>query len=247
MSYRIYQIKVIAVLLSMALFAGCETGHRNYRYEVLNATDATGEVLLTYLLNGEREAQYKWLEPNELFEIYERKEVSGSDVWDIETSASMYAVPAIVVTNQDFSKMTEELSQRNFWSRQPENENGTGVYLLRITDDLFVLEKQDYHYYIHNMTDDSLFVTSTLLGNVRRRDTLESGQIAHIGQVEIYTYSEDFQDTDKYIEKKLSGISSLSVKCKEKLKNIDLKRHNLLNLRPEEEQCTLIIEQSFFD
>ena len=245
MSYRFHRI--IIGLLCAILLAGCETNHHNYYYVVQNSVDTTGNVLLTYSLNGVTETQYRWLEPDESLEIYERKGVSGDNVWDIETSAVIYAVPTLVAINRDATKMTEELSQRSYWPSQPDNQNGNGIYVLKITDDFFVLEKQGCDYHIHNMTNDSLFVTSSLLGDSRKRDTIVSGQTANIGGVEIYTYNENLQSTDKYIEKKLSGISSLTVKYKEDSKNIDLKKYKSLNLQIEKQKCTLIIDQSIFN
>jgi len=247
MSYRVHRIRIITGLLCVILFAGCETNHHNYYYVVQNSADTTGKVLLTYSLNEVTETQYRWLEPDESLEIYERKGVSGDDVWNIETSALIYAVPTLVATNQDATKMTEELSQRSYWPPQPDKQNGNGIYVLKITDDFFVLEKQDYCYRIHNMTDDSLFVTSSLLGDSRRRDTIVSGQAANIGEVKIYTYNENLQSTAKYVEKKLSGISSLTVKYKEDSKNIDFKKYKSLNLQIEKQKCTLIIDQSIFN
>jgi len=248
MNNRFYRISIIIGFFCIIFLAGCGTNYRDYYYEVQNSVDTTGNVLLTYSLSGITEIQHKRLEPDESFEICERKGVSGDDVWNIETSALMYAIPSIVAANEDSTKMTEELSQRNYWPSQPNNRDGNGVYVLKITDDLFVLERQDYHYHIHNMTDDSLFVTSTLLGdNSRRRDTIPSGETADLEKVEIYTYNEDLQGTDKYVEKKLSGILSLTVKYRENSKNIDLKKYKLLNLQIEKEKCTLIVDHSIFN
>ena len=247
MSYKYLRNRIITGFLCFILFAGCETKHRDYYYVVENSADAAGNVLLIYLLNGVTETQFRWLEPNESFLIYERKGVSGDDIWNIETSTLMYAFPTIVATNHDVTQMTEELSQRNYWPPQPNKQDGNGVYLLKITDDLFVLEKQGCDYLVHNMTDDSLFVTSALHGYARRRDTIVCGQTANIGWAEIFTYSENIQDTDKYIEKKLSGIATLSVKYKENSKNIDLKKQNLFNWQIEEQTCTLIVDESVFN
>ena len=245
MNYRSHRI--IIGLLCVILLTGCEANHHNYYYVVRNSADTTGNILLTYSLNGVAETQYRWLEPDESLEICERKRVSGDDVWNIETSAVMYAVPALVATNRDADRMTEELAKRSYWPAQPENRNDSGFYVLKITDDLFVLEKQNYYYHIHNMTDDSLFVTSSLLGDSKKRDTIVSGQTANIGNVEIFTYNENLQGSDKYMEKKLSGISSLTVKYREYSKNIDFKKYKSLQVQIEKEKCTLIIDQSIFN
>ena len=241
------RISVVIYLFGFILFSGCETGKRDYYYVVQNMADNTGRVQLTYSLNGVMENQSKWLEPNESFEIYARKEVSGDDIWNIETSSLLYAVPAIVATNRDSVKKTEELSLRSYWSPQPENRDGNGVYLLKITDDMFVLEKQEYKYLIHNATDDSLFITSSLLGDARKRDTIVAKDTISIGQVKIFSYNETLQGTAKYIEKKLSGISSLTVTYKGILKNIDFKKYKSLNLQPCQQQCILVVDRAVFD
>ena len=205
--------------------------------------------MVAYSLNGVPEVRQKWLEPGQSFEIFDRKKVAGNGIWNIETSSVMYALPKITATNHDASRITEELSQRKYWSPQPENRDGKGVYTLKITDDLFVLERQElYGYYIHNAMDDSLFVTCSILGDpARRRDTIIAGQTANIGEATIYAYNEGHWGTEKYIEKKLSGIYSLSVKYREITKNINFNNHKLLNLQTEREQCTLTVDQTVFE
>jgi len=229
-------------------FSGCKTDHHDYYYVVQHSADASGGILLTYSLNGVPEIQQKRLEPDESFEICERKGVSGNGIWDIETSSALYTITKITATNHDASKITEELSQRKYWCSHPEDRNGKGFYTLKITDDLFVLERQLYDYYIHNAMDDSLFVTYSLLGDdVRRRDTIIADSTANIGKAEIYTYNEDHLDTEKYNERKLSGISSLTVKYKELSKNINFNNRKSLHLQIEKEQCTLTVDQAVFE
>lgn len=249
MSYKFYKIEIVFGFLCFILFSGCEADRHDYRYEVQHSASATGSILLTYSLNGATEIQHKGLEPDESFEIYERKGVSGDGIWNIETSSTLYAIPKIVAANHDASKMTEELSQRRYWSSRPEERNGNGIYTLKITDGMFVLERQEFYgYCIYNATDDSLFVTSSLTGNPeRRRDTIVAGQTGSIGSTTIYTYNEDYRGADKYIEKKLSGISSLTIKYRERSKNINFKNHKLLNLNIERERCTLTVDQAIFD
>jgi hypothetical protein len=249
MNHKFHIIKIIFSFLCFLFFSGCETEHHDYHYIVQHSAGATGGILLTYSLTGVPETQQKWLEPDEFFEICERKGVAGSGIWNIETSPALYAIPKITATNHDASKITEELSQRKYWSPQPEERDGKGFYTLKITDDLFVLERQEiYGYYIHNAMDDSLFVTCAIHGDPgRSRDTIVAGQTANIGQAEIYTYTEDHWGTDKYIERKLSGISSLSVKYKEISKTINFNNRKLLRLDVDKERCTLTVDQAVFE
>jgi len=247
MNYKFCRSSILIGLISILFFAGCRTDYNDYYYVVENLAYTTDSVLLTYSQNGRTEILQKWLKPNESFEIYARKDVSGDGVWNIETSALIYVVSALSATNQDSTQMTEELAQRSFWSAHPEKHDGNGIYRLKITDDLFVLTKQEYHYYIQNSTNDTLFVTKMLLGDVRKRDTIISGQTADLGKAEIFTYDETFQGTEKYDERMLSGLTSLSIRYKGISKNIDLKKYKLLDLKIEQEQCILIIDEDFFD
>ncbi len=249
MNYKFHKIISILGLFCFILFLGCKADHHDYYYIVQNSTDTIGDILLTYSLEGETETQER-VKQGESFTVYERKGVSGDDVWNIETSSALYAIPAIVATNLDSTRMTEELSQRSFWPSQPDNLNHNGIYTLKITDDMFVLEKQEgYNYYVSNATSDTLFVTASFSGDIRKRDTIAREQTAKIGEAEIYTYNETLHGTDKYIEKKLSGISSLTVKYKGNSKNIILKNYKLPNLQVEveEQQSVLTLTNRFFD
>ena len=246
MSHKFHIIKIIFGFFCFILFGGCGTDYHDYYYVVHHSAEASEGILLTYSLNGVSEIRHKWLEPDESFEICERKEVSGNGIWNIETSSTMYAIPKITATNHNASKITEELSQRKYWS-QPENRNGKGFYTLKITDDLFMLEWQFYHYYVHNATDDSLFVKCSSTGTAIRRDTIVAGETANIWEAEIYTYSEEHRDTEKYIEKKLSGISSITVTYKELSKNINFNNRKSLHLQIEKEQCILTVDQAVFE
>jgi hypothetical protein len=249
MSFKLHQISIVTILLSLLFLGGCEVGHRDYQYVVRNSTESDDWFLLTYSLNGVTEPQQIWLEPGDTFLICERKGVAGDDIWNIETSAVMFSVPSIVAANGDLSRITEELSQRAYWPAQPKNQNGVGVYELQITDDLFVLEKQWHTYYIHNKTDSTIVVESKFKdAEGLRRDTIANREKAEIGSVEIFAYNDEtLQKTDKYKERKLSGITSLSIKggSKDIRKSIDLKKPNdKWVIEPEE--STLNVDESVF-
>ena len=245
---RFFNIKYIFVFFLPVYLAGCQTEHHDYYYMVRNSTDTTGAVLLTYTLKEGNETQYRKLEPNETVEIYVRKDVAGNGVWNIETSSSIYVISSMTASNDSASCLTEELSIRTFWPPAPENNDGNGIYTLIITDDLFVLEKQaNYQYHIQNMTDDTLFVSSSF-GNIRKRDTIPYDQTVNVGEAEIFSYNETFKDTDKYMEKKLSGISSLALTYREKTVNVNLNsNYKTLNITIEKDKCVLIVEPSIFE
>ena len=216
---------------------------------VKNSTDTTGAVLLTYTLKAGNETKSLKLEPNKTVEIlYVRRDVAGNGVWNIETSSSLYVISSMTASNESTSRLTEDLSIRSFWPPAPESNDGKGIYTLLITDDLFVLEKQEnYQYHIRNMTDDTLFVASSF-ENIRKRDTILYDQTLNIGEAAIFSYNETLKDTDKYVEKKLSGISSLSLTYKEKSVNVNLQtNYKTLNINVEKDKCVLIVESSIFD
>jgi len=247
---RFFKIKYIFAVFLPVVFVcwmGCQTEHHDYYYMVKNSTNTTGAILLTYKLKEGKNTDSLRLEPDETAEIYLRSGVSGSGVWNIETSSFIYVLSSMTASNENASRFTEELSIRNFWPSAPESNNGNGIYTLPITDDLFVLEKQEnYQYHIQNSTDDTLFVASSF-GNIRKRDTIPSNQTVIVGEAEIFSYDETLKNTDKYIEKKLSGISSLDLTYREKTKKVNLRTdYKSLNINPEREKCTLIIEPSIF-
>jgi len=252
MSFKIYQISIATILVSLLFFGGCEVGNRDYQYIVRHSAKHNDTILLTYSLNGATEPQKRILAGvGDTLHIYERIDVAGNNIWNIETSAVMFAIPKMVAANNDSSRITEELSQRALWPAQPENRNGTGVYELRITDDLFVLEKQWHTYHIQNKTeDDTLFVISALLREPRRRlDTVLIGETKDIFGAEIFAYDDVLQETEpnKYNEKKLSGIVSLSITYKGISKNIDLKKPHLYEWNIERTKSTLSVNKSVFN
>lgn len=247
-TYIFRSFKIIGFIFVLFFLSSCKEDHHNYHYKIQNTAENTGKIRLTYTLNDEPEAFEKWLEPNEIFEIYLRKNVTGDDIWNIETSSSLYVVPSLIATNEGETKMTEDLSIRSYWPANPTKEGENGVYFLQITDDLFMLEKQEsYSYLIHNGLTDTLFATSHLHGSERRKDTVVAGETINIGHVEIYTYNENLKGTDKYIEKKLSGISSLTLKHEENTQNVNLKNYKLLNLQIKEQECILTVDNSIFN
>ncbi|MDR1730424.1 MAG: hypothetical protein LBR52_07165 [Prevotellaceae bacterium] len=248
MNYKLPEISAITVLLlSILLLNGCEVGHRNYRYIVSN--EISDSLLLTCLLNGETETQQIWMKPGSDTLIYERNGVAGDDIWNIETSPTMFAIHTLTATakNGNTTRMTDELSQRIFWSPQPEDRNGTGVYTLQIRDSLFKLEKQPNFYLVHNAMDTTIFVISEWHEKDRSRDTIACGETAEIGCAEVFVYDETWQGTDKYIEKKLSGIRSLTVTYKRISKSIDLKKPHLYKWNTSEPgKSTLSADSTIF-
>ncbi len=247
MNYKLFHTGFIAILLSLLFFAGCEKGYRSYLYVVRNESK-TDTFQLTYSLRDGSKLQQK-LEPEDTLHLCKRKDVLGGDIWNIETSSTMYAIPSIVAAKNDSSRISKELSQRIFWPVQPEEKNGMGVYELRIDSSLLVLEKiENYHYFIHSKMDDTtLFVvTSTLSGEtIRQRDTIRGTNTGVELIVDIYSYGEKEKGTDEYNEKKLSGISSLSITYNGITKSVDLKKPYLYNWQIERKKSTLNLDSAF--
>jgi len=246
---RFFKIKYFFVFFLPVCLAGCQTGHNDYYYRVKNSTDTTGAVLLTYKVKGDNETYSLKLEQNETVDIYIRRGVAGNDVWNIETSASIYVLTSMTASNDSVSRLTEDLSIRSIWPPAPENSGGNGIYTLLITDNLFLLEKQpNYQYLIQNKTDSTLFVSSSI-GNINKYDTIPHSQTAKIGQAEIFSYNETLKGTDKYVEKKLSGISSLSLTYKEKppVKVNLINSYKAGNIKIEKDECLLVVEPSIFE
>ena len=242
MKYKLHQISIIAVFLSILFFAGCEAGHHDYYYVARYAdTTGNGSYILTYLLNGRTEPQTRELKPGDTIHIYERKGVSGDDIWDIETSATLYAIRSIVAAKNDSSEITEELSPRTFWSLQ----SGTGVYELRIDNSMFKLKKQLHSYLIHNETDTAIFVR---VQKSLQQDTIGEAKILPVREAEIYAYTTPERDSIKYRESLLSGISSLSIIYKGISREINLNKPYLYNWNFDEpEKSILTVDKSIFD
>jgi hypothetical protein len=238
----------LIILLFIIFFSHCKVEHRDYSYLIKNSTESIGSITLTYQLPENPEIFTLVLSPEDApFEIYRRNNVTGDDIWNIETSSSLYAIKSLTAINESKDKMTEELSVRRYWSSFPREDNGKGVYEFEITDDVFVLSKQpDYRYYIRNALSDTLFVTSYLQGKSRERDTLLAGELKTIGSNEIFTYSEEYNNTEKYKEKKLSGISSITVRFKENSRTLSFSKYNYFNWDIGKDHTTISVDETYF-
>jgi hypothetical protein len=243
-----YKSIYFIALFFIILFSNCKIGHRDYYYLIENSTETIGPVVLTYQIAENTETFTKTLLPEEpFFEIYKRPGVSGDDIWNIETSSSLYAITSLIGMNEEGDRMTENLSIRSYWPGLPEKVNGNGVYKLEITDDLFVLSRQSgYNYAVLNSLSDTLFVTVYLHGQSRQRDTLLAGELKRIGSNEIFTYPEEYNNMEKYKERKLSGISSLLLKYRQNSITLNLKNYKLFDWEIGKDQTTFKIDESYF-
>lgn len=139
-------------LLTVAL-AGCDEGENTYEYWVQNQTQKV--ICIEYELHDSPKIEYDTLQPGGNALIYTREEVSGDDIWDIESGSMMFAIRRLDVSIND-SIYTESLCVRKVW-QGPQEEDGVGRYCMPVSDSLFVMSNKGYRYELNNNTSKDVF------------------------------------------------------------------------------------------
>ena len=232
------------------IFMGCETDHHDYIYNLKVST--TQPVHVSYQINDEDSTHYMTLVKGDSIRLCKRSGVSGDDIWDVETSASIYKIKSLLAYTMDSSSMTENLNRRGYWSAKPVAKGDSAYYTMELTDQCFILSKQnDFTYKASSSTQDSVVITCFLNSEVKK-DTLFGGKnSATIGSSDIYIYNGNAKKEEK--EKRLqllSGLSSISLKLKKEGKDytrsINLTREDSL-FSFSTNECTLNIKETIFN
>ena len=233
--------------LLTATFVGCRDEEQDYRYVITNKTTLEDSLIVTYRVEGVNADLEKKLGQGDSLVIAQRNEVPGKGVWDIETSVSLYKIPEMRASNQDRTRLSEELAFRKLW-KGPADVDGTGVYQLDITDDKLILFLQsDYTYAIKNELSDTIFSTSHLKlisgeNTTRSADTILAGEQKTIGSVDIYSYGEEHAGEPKYKTQKMTGLSTIFFLYKEGRVEINLSK-DTTHFLTSKDTCKLIVSE----
>ncbi len=234
--------------LITVLLMSCDKSEQDYRYVIVNKTTAEEPIEIQYNVEGVSETLKRVLQPGDSVVLAERSEIRGKKIWDIETSVDIYKVKHLQAYSQDQSMISEELAFRKLW-KGPENTDNVGIYQLDLSDEHFVLSKQEgYTYCIKNEMRDTIFSTShlkTISGEntTRSSDTILRGTTQSIGSVDIYTYSEDFKGEKKYKTQKMTGLSSIFFLYKNNRYTIS-KTKDTAYFEISKDTCTLVISEN---
>lgn len=242
------KLTLLALLtLLAATLTGCKNEEQDYRYVITNKTTLEDSLIVTYRVEGNNSNLEKRLGQGDSLVIAQRNEVPGKGVWDIETSVSLYKIPEMRASNQDYTRVSEELAFRKFW-KGPADVDGIGVYQLDITDDKLLLFLQSgYTYVIKNELQDTIFSTSHLKlisgeNTTRSADTILTGEQKTIGAVDIYSYGEEHAGEPRYKLQKMTGLSTIFFLYKEGRVEINLSKdttHFITN----KDTCKLIVSE----
>lgn len=241
----------LSALIAMTLFLiGCETEHHDYIYNLKVST--SNPVHVSYQIKGEDSTHYATLQKGDIVRLCKRSGVAGDDIWDIETSSSIYKVESLYAYSEDSSSMTENLNRRSYWSKSPDIVGDSAFYTIDITDQCFILNKQlGYTYKAISSTQDSIVITC-IIGDEIVKDTLFGAHNStELGSNDIYVYNGNAKksDQDKDLQR-LSGLTSISMKLKQNgtdfNRSISLQREDSL-FTFNEKECILNIKEWHFN
>ena len=235
----------IRILIALSiLLCGCNDGLQTYVYAIVNDTSGDSLISVNYTVLDDT-AKNILLQPGEEAIIAERADVPSKDIWDVETSKSLYKIKEIAATYVDSSSVSEQLSFRKFWDG-PITSDGKGKYVLHICDSLLSLHRQNgYIYYVQSSFDDTLFITSYLVNQSRRTDTLVGKVKGSIGSSDIYSYDEEQNMLPKYKTQKLTGIYSITLWHGENYKNVNMTK-DTAHFVTDRDSCTLMVTDQLF-
>lgn len=137
--------------------ASCDEGEHDYYYQAVNNTDQP--VCLAYKVVNTTETLYDTLQPGETDTLSIRRNVTGDDVWDIETSAELYQFSALDVSLND-SLFIENSRLRSLWGTVAERGD-QGVYTLNLSRSMFTLSNHNYWFWIDNNSSYDFHFTTT--------------------------------------------------------------------------------------
>lgn len=239
--------KLFILSLITLIAVSCDKSEQDYQYVIVNKTTIEEPIEILYNVEGNSQSLNLELQQGDSVVLANRSDIRGKKVWDIETSVNLYKVKHLQAYKKDETLMSEELAYRRLW-KGPADENNVGIYQLDLTDEHFVLAKQnEYTYCIKNELRDTVFSTSHLKlitgeNTTRSADTILRGTTKSIGSVDIYTYNEAMAGTAKYKTQKMAGLSSIFFLYKGGRYTIN-KAKDTTYFEIGQDTCTLVISE----
>ena len=241
---------ISSIFLIGVLLLSCQKEYFDYSYRIKNNSSYDTIIVTCSVMPSSLAIKTDStfiLEKDKTFPLCSRLDVAGQSVWDVENTIKLYKIKELTVTTADGIFKTQDLSYRRHWAG-PLTEDGEGVYELNFTDNLFINKQQNgYEYKVKNELPDKLYLSyskNSSSNSSIQNDTIPSMTSKTIAIVDIYSYLGD--NTDLYMEAKLSGLRTLSLKYKDIKKNIDKKRDTTL-FKIYEDSCVIIVKPEFFE
>ncbi len=153
--------------------SSCSEGEHDYVYLVCNKASQT--VNLSYRIQGDNTIYYDTLAPGQTDTLCWRRNVTGDDVWDVETSAQIYKLSAIEA-NIGGKVFTDSLRLKREWQAMEVN-NEVGVYRLNIVDDHFVKTNYNYYFEFKNESGLPVFFQAAINGEKANMACADGGTL----------------------------------------------------------------------
>lgn len=243
-----FNLLSIAVIFPL-FHTSCDVGEHDYVYTIINNDPIHSPIVVHYQTLKDT-AKCDTLCEGASLKIAQRLAVPSDDVWDVETSISMYKINTLTIVSFDSLSKSEELNFRKYWVG-PENENGVGHYNLIVDESLLPLFLQrNYTYSVISHLPDSLRITANFHNQILKFDTTVVGpQNLVIGHNDIFSFQEDAATDDKYEAKykiqKISGLRSLTIRHKQQYRNVNLTKDTSL-FKITADTCFLIVDENLF-
>lgn len=233
----------ILYLISLFSFTACHVGEHDYMYTVVNNNETP--IVLHYKTMKDT-AKVDTLQMGEELTIAQRYGVKSEEVWDVETSVSLYKVETLVIYSLDSTKSSEELCYRKHWTG-PETKDGKGIYKLPVDKNILLMTMQNgYVYKVVSPFEDSLRVTANLKDYTLKVDTIiTQKQSVVIGETNIFSYDESYAETEKYKIQKITGLRSITLRHGTDYKNLNLTKDTAY-FKTEKDTCYLIVTEDMF-
>ncbi len=105
---------LLSVSLFIFLFSACDEDSHDYVYCVTNGTANT--VCLSYQIYNQTKMMYDTLAPGATDTLCLRSDVSGNDVWNVETGSEIFMLTSLEASIND-SIYTSDARLRSSWGQ----------------------------------------------------------------------------------------------------------------------------------
>jgi hypothetical protein len=209
---------LLSVSLFTFLFSACDEDSHDYVYCVTNGTANT--VYLSYQIYNQTKMMYDTLAPGATDTLCLRSDVSGNDVWNVETGSEIFMLTSLEASIND-SIYTSDARLRSSWGAVSD-KNGVGVYNLTLESGMFGIAKRSYFYDVVNNSGYPISFNLTASG-VKQLVNMDNSKTLRFGP---YTAKQAHM-TDLYATG--AKLSQISLSVLEQFAGTDTLYSNNLN------------------